>query len=88
MISMLQSDNLLLGMGGQVKITDFGFASQIEAGQKRITMAGTPYWMAPEVRPNNPTTNKSSQIWNVFNYSSTLLNFVLLIFLGIATLIR
>ena len=28
---MFQSDNLLLGMEGQVKITDFGFASKIQA---------------------------------------------------------
>ena len=30
-IIMFQSDNLLLGMEGQVKITDFGFASKIQA---------------------------------------------------------
>ena len=32
MTPIFQSDNLLLGMEGQVKITDFGFASKIQAG--------------------------------------------------------
>lgn len=41
---------LQVDLEGKIKLADFGFAAALTAEQdKRASVVGTPYWMAPEI---------------------------------------
>ncbi|XP_029282157.1 LOW QUALITY PROTEIN: serine/threonine-protein kinase PAK 6-like [Cottoperca gobio] len=51
----IKSDSILLTLDGRITLSDFGFCAQISKDvQKRKSLVGTPYWMAPEVISKTP----------------------------------
>ena len=46
----IKSDNIIIDFEGRVKIADFGFATSLTREMnKRSSVVGTPFWMAPEL---------------------------------------
>lgn len=62
----LKAANVLISKEGNVQLCDFGVAAKINSvSYKRSTMAGTPYWMAPEVIREGDTYNSKADIWSL-----------------------
>lgn len=61
----VKTDNVLVGLSGEVKITDFGLATNVSLEQPfRKSIAGTTYYMAPEI-VTSKQYDKSVDIWSL-----------------------
>lgn len=62
----IKAANILVTNEGHVQVCDFGVAAQLTANLvKRTTIAGTPFWMAPEVIREGDHYNSKADIWSL-----------------------
>jgi len=70
----VKAANILLNMKGQVKLGDFGLAdhlSNLVSGEQHV--AGSLYWLAPEVLRDKEYSFKVSENHDKYNFSPVLL---------------
>ncbi|KAL6064453.1 Suppressor of Sensor Kinase (SLN1) [Balamuthia mandrillaris] len=60
----IKGSNILITKEGKIKMADFGVAATINESERRFSVVGTPYWMAPEVIDFSGHSTQSD-IWSV-----------------------
>lgn len=70
----LKGANILLTGSGDVKLVDFGVSAELrKEDEKRFTLIGTPYWMAPEVIANKTGRQAYDHLSDMWSLGITLI---------------
>ena len=59
----IKPENIMLSLNGELKLIDFGLSKRQDGSKKLKTIAGTPYYMAPEVINGN--YDSKVDIWSL-----------------------